>query len=63
MNILDFFCEEKPFIEEFQDLRRKYFVDLRENFYSCEECDISQIQKRYLKTLYLTLKKFPELDK
>lgn len=63
MNILDFFCIEKPCSEELQQLKNKYFFEIKKSFYSCSECDTFQIRKKYIKLLYYEMKNLQQKDK
>lgn len=63
MNILDFFCEEKQFSEQFKELRSEYFKDLADLTNTCSECDLIYVQKKYLHTLFNIMKNFNDKDK
>jgi hypothetical protein len=56
MNILDFFCIDKPCDPKFQKLKEEYFNELNKTTHSCLECETIEIQDKYLKELYFIMK-------
>jgi hypothetical protein len=63
MNILDFFCEEKPCLDSLLSLKKEYLSELTLSFAECSECDAIFIQRKYLKSVFNILKNSNNKDK
>jgi hypothetical protein len=63
MNILDFFCGEKPCLDSLLSLKKEYLSELTLSFAECSECDAIFIQRKYLKSVFNILKNSNNKDK
>jgi hypothetical protein len=50
-HILYFFIENAPCPVELQDLKSKYFIEIKNVKNSCSSCEIEKIRIKYLKIL------------
>jgi hypothetical protein len=50
-HILNFFIENAECLVELQELKNKYFSELKQIKDTCDKCEIQNIRKKYLEIL------------